>query len=138
MASDFASILDEYADHLTPKPHRVLPEVLTQVDATTMMDALATRAAEEETPISMRDVAIVELLYATGARVSEICGLDISDIDFSRNTIRVLGKGNKERTLPFGVPAARVLNNYLDIARPQIANDKSSTALFLGVKGKRG
>jgi integrase/recombinase XerC len=131
MASDVAANL------ATPKPHRVLPEVLTQSDTAEIMESLATRAAEEETPISLRDVAIVELLYATGARVSEVCGLDVTDIDFGRNTIRVLGKGNKERTLPFGIPAARVLSNYIDIARPQIANDKSATALFLGAKGKR-
>lgn len=131
MPSDIAANL------ATPKPHRTLPEVLTQSDAGTIMDAMATRAAEEETPLSLRDVAIVELLYATGARVSEICGLDLYDIDFSRNTIRVLGKGNKERTLPFGQPAARVLKNYLDNARPQIANAKSEGAVFLGAKGKR-
>lgn len=129
--------LDIAANLATPKPHRTLPEVLTQNDTSTMMEALATRAAEEETPISLRDVAIVELLYATGARVSEVCGLDLTDIDFSRNTIRVMGKGNKERTLPFGLPAAKALNSYIAGARPELANDKSERALFLGVRGKR-
>jgi integrase/recombinase XerC len=128
---------DVAANLATPKPHRTLPEVLTQNDAATIMESMATKADEEETPLSLRDVAIVELLYATGARVSEVCGLDLSDIDFSRNTIRVLGKGNKERTLPFGIPASKVLSNYIDIARPQLANEKSDRALFLGAKGKR-
>jgi integrase/recombinase XerC len=121
----------------TPKPHRTLPGVLTQSDAATAMDSMATRAAEFDTPTSIRDVAIVELLYATGARVSEICGLDIENLDFHRNTIRVLGKGNKERMIPMGAPAVKALNTYINEARPQLANDKSARALFLGARGKR-
>jgi integrase/recombinase XerC len=121
----------------TPKPHRTLPGVLTQSDAATAMDSMATRAAEFDTPTSIRDVAIVELLYATGARVSELCGLDIEDLDFHRNTIRVLGKGNKERMIPMGAPAVKALNTYINEARPQLANDKSAKALFLGARGKR-
>jgi len=121
----------------TPKPHRTLPGVLTQGDAATAMDSMATRAAEFDTPTSIRDVALVELLYATGARVSEVCGLDLEDLDFHRNTIRVLGKGNKERMIPMGAPAVRALNTYINDARPQLVNDKSARALFLGARGKR-
>lgn len=121
----------------TPKPRRTLPGVLTQGDAVTAIDSMATRAAEFDTPTSIRDVAIVELLYATGARVSEICGLDLEDLDFNRNTIRVLGKGNKERMIPMGAPAVKALNTYINEARPRLANDKSSRALFLGARGKR-
>lgn len=121
----------------TPKPHRTLPGVLTQSDAATAMDSMATRAAEFDTPTSIRDVAIVELLYATGARVSEVCGLDLEDLDFHRNTIRVLGKGNKERMIPMGAPAVKALNTYINDARPKLANDKSARALFLGARGKR-
>ncbi|CAN2211328.1 XerD Site-specific recombinase XerD [Candidatus Nanopelagicaceae bacterium] len=121
----------------TPKPHRTLPGVLTQGDAVTALDSMATRAAEFDTPTSIRDVAIVELLYATGARVSEVCGLDLEDLDFHRNTIRVLGKGNKERMIPMGAPAVKALNTYINEARPQLANDKSARALFLGARGKR-
>jgi integrase/recombinase XerC len=98
---------------------------------------MATRAAEFDTPTSIRDVAIVELLYATGARVSEVCGLDLEDLDFHRNTIRVLGKGNKERMIPMGAPAVKALNAYINGARAELANDKSARALFLGVRGKR-
>ncbi len=93
----------------TPKAHRTLPDVLSVTDATVAMDSLATRVAEEESALSIRDCAIVEVLYATGARVSELCGLDFDDIDYSRNTIRVLGKGNKERTIPLGAPAMKAL-----------------------------
>jgi integrase/recombinase XerC len=121
----------------TPKPHRTLPGVLTQGDAVTALDSMATRAAEFDTPTSIRDVAIVELLYATGARVSELCGLDLEDLDFHRNTIRVLGKGNKERMIPMGAPAVKALNTYINDARTVLANDKSARALFLGARGKR-
>ena len=121
----------------TPKPHRTLPGVLTQSDAVTAIDSMATRAAEFDTPTSIRDVAIVELLYATGARVSEICGLDFEDLDFHRNTIRVLGKGNKERVIPMGAPSVKALNTYINDARALLANEKSDRALFLGARGKR-
>ena len=121
----------------TPKGHRTLPEVLTVADASLAMDALEVRVGEEDGPLAMRDLAILEVLYATGARVSELCGLDFSDVDYSRNTIRVLGKGNKERTIPLGNPAMKALENWIKSARPLIASDKSGAAIFLGARGKR-
>ncbi len=121
----------------TPKGHRTLPEVLDIADAKTAMDSLATRASEEETSISLRDVAMVELLYATGARVAELCGLDLSDIDYDRQTIRVLGKGSKERTIPLGNPAMKALNVWLKEGRDLIKNSLSGNAVFLGARGKR-
>ena len=129
--------IDVGATLATPKSHHTLPGVLTQGDAVTAIDSMATRAAEFDTPTSIRDVALVELLYATGARVSEVCGLDLEDLDFHRNTIRVLGKGNKERMIPMGAPAVKALNSYINDARPQLANNKSARALFLGARGKR-
>jgi integrase/recombinase XerC len=129
--------IDVAATLATPKGHRTLPEVLEIADAKLAMDSLATRAAEEETPISLRDVAMVEMLYASGARVAELCGLDLSDIDYDRQTIRVLGKGNKERTIPLGNPAMRALNLYLKDARDTLKNAQSANAVFLGVRGKR-
>jgi integrase/recombinase XerC len=131
LAKDVATTL------ATPKGHRTLPEVLDIADAKTAMDSLATRASEEETPISLRDVAMVELLYATGARVAELCGLDVSDIDYDRQTIRVLGKGNKERTIPLGNPAMKALNVWLKEGRDSIKNSLSGNAVFLGARGKR-
>jgi integrase/recombinase XerC len=131
LAKDVAATL------ATPKGHRTLPEVLDIADAKTAMDSLATRASEEETPISLRDVAMVELLYATGARVAELCGLDMSDIDYDRQTIRVLGKGNKERTIPLGNPAMKALNVWLKEGRDSINNSLSGNAVFLGARGKR-
>jgi integrase/recombinase XerC len=121
----------------TPKGHRTLPEVLSVSDATTAMDSLATRVAEEETPLSKRDCAILEVLYASGARVSELCGLDLDDIDYHRNTIRVLGKGNKERTIPLGNPAMKALNDWIKNGRGEIAKTVSESAVFVGARGKR-
>ena len=131
LAKDVAATL------ATPKGHRTLPEVLDIADAKTAMDSLATRASEEETPISLRDVAMVELLYATGARVAELCGLDMSDIDYDRHTIRVLGKGNKERSIPLGNPAMKAMNVWLKEGRDSIKNSLSGNAVFLGARGKR-
>ena len=128
---------DVAATLATPKGHRTLPEVLEIGEAKIAMESLATRAAEEETPISLRDVAIVEMLYASGARVAELCGLDLSDVDYDRQTIRVLGKGNKERTIPVGNPAMRALNVYLKKSRDLLRNSQSENALFLGARGKR-
>lgn len=121
----------------TPKGHRSLPEILDINDAKLAMDSMATRAGEEETPISLRDVAMLELLYATGARVGELCGLDIGDIDYNRNTIRVLGKGNKERTIPMGRPAVTALQTWIQEGRAALVNEQSANAVFLGARGKR-
>ena len=121
----------------TPKAHRTLPEVLDIPSAKLAMDALALRVGEEETPIALRDCAMVEVLYASGARVAELCGLDTRDIDYDRQTIRVLGKGNKERTIPIGNPAMRALKAWLQDGRPRIQNRQSENAIFIGVRGKR-
>lgn len=128
---------DVGASLATPKGHRTLPGVLDVNNAQIVMDSMATRAAQEQTPISLRDVAMVELLYATGARVGELCGLDIGDIDYSRNTIRVLGKGDKERVIPMGRPAVAALESYLKDGRQALVSTQSANALFLGLRGKR-
>jgi len=121
----------------TPKGARTLPDVLTVADASLAMDAMAARVGEEDGPISKRDAAMLEILYASGARVSELCGLDLEDIDYARQTIRVLGKGNKERTIPIGNPAMRALESWLKDGRETLAGTKSERAVFLGARGKR-
>ncbi len=131
LSSDIAASL------VVPKPHLTLPDVLNQNDAQQMIDALIERNAETHTAKSRRDLAIVEVLYASGARVSEICGLDMRDLDQSRQTIKVLGKGNKERVVPLGGPAMTAINDYLSKARPEFANELSGDAIFLGSRGKR-
>ena len=87
--------------------------------------------------VDLRDTAILELLYATGIRVSELCGLDVDDVDESRRTIRVLGKGAKERTVPFGIPAGRAISRWRGSGRAVLACDTSGPALFLGARGGR-
>lgn len=120
-----------------PKAHRTLPDVLDIPNALLAMEALATRVGEEESPVALRDCAMVEVLYASGARVAELCGLDFGNVDYERQTIRVLGKGNKERTIPIGNPAMSALKAWLKDGRPHLANKDSLNAVFLGVRGKR-
>ncbi|WP_243725982.1 tyrosine recombinase XerC [Actinomadura rubrisoli] len=116
----------------TPKRHRDLPGVLTQDDAARLLDEL-----DVEGPLGLRDLAVLEVLYGTGVRVSELCGLDIDDLDTDRRTVRVLGKGGRERTVPIGEPAARAAQDWLRAGRPAISNEESGAALFLGVRGGR-
>ncbi|MDP1719768.1 MAG: tyrosine recombinase XerC [Candidatus Nanopelagicaceae bacterium] len=120
-----------------PKAHRTLPEVLDIPNALLAMEALAVRVGEEETPLALRDCAMVEVLYASGARVAELCGLNLLDIDYERQTLRVLGKGNKERTIPIGNPAMTALRSWIKNGRPSLANQTSGDAVFLGSRGKR-
>ncbi|MGE5288719.1 MAG: tyrosine recombinase XerC [Micromonosporaceae bacterium] len=87
--------------------------------------------------IAVRDAAVLELLYATGIRVSELCGLDLTDVDAQRRTIRVLGKGGKQRTVPVGLPAMRALDHWLRAGRPSLAHGRSGPALLIGARGGR-
>ncbi|MDP4803330.1 MAG: tyrosine recombinase XerC [Candidatus Nanopelagicales bacterium] len=119
----------------SPKIPKRLPTILDQDQAGTVMASAATRSAEGGA-VELRDLAIIELLYATGMRVAELCAIDLADLDFERRTVRVTGKGNKERTVPFGVPAARVLVEWLQ-ERPHFATVIDQAALFVGVRGRR-
>lgn len=119
-----------------PKAHRTLPSVLRQDQALAAMTA-AKSGAEQGDPLALRDRLIVELLYATGIRVSELCGLDVDDVDTTHRVVRVLGKGNKQRTAPFGQPAAEALRAWLSEGRPALATAESGPALLLGARGRR-
>jgi integrase/recombinase XerC len=125
------------AELAIPKPHRTLPEVLDIADTDIVIASMQTRVAEDPTPLAIRDLAMIELLYATGIRVSELCGLDLKSFDQNRNTVQVLGKGSKERVVPVGIPAVKALQRYLTSARPALLNEKSESAIFLGSRGKR-
>ena len=120
-----------------PKPHKVLPEVLNLEEAATVLKALEVKAAEEPSALSIRDLALVEVLYGSGIRVSELCGLNLGDIDRTRNTLNVIGKGDKQRVVPVGIPAIAAIDNYLNKGRSEFANQSSQDALFLGSRGKR-
>ena len=120
----------------SPKRQRTLPDVLTREGASAVLD-VATVAADDDDPIHQRNRAVLELLYATGIRVSELTGLDVDDVDRSRRVVRVLGKGRKERVVPYGAPAEEALGEWLHRGRPQVATETSGPALFLGRRGRR-
>lgn len=141
---------------VNPKRHRELPGVLRQDEVRALLDTAAAVAngvaggADDEAeagaprpahpsdsdPVAVRDVAVLELLYATGIRVGELCGLDIDDVDRSRDVVRVIGKGDKERSVPFGRPAGRAVDRWLTV-RPELVVAGSGPALFLGRRGGR-
>ena len=120
-----------------PKPHKTLPDVLNLAQTETVLAAIAAKAGEDPTPLNIRDLAMIEVLYASGIRVSELCGLNFVDFDTSRNTLQVIGKGNKQRVVPIGIPAVKALENWLKVGRPEIANKDSENAIFIGSRGKR-
>lgn len=121
---------------VAPKRSRSLPAVLRQDEAARLLD-LAAVAADDDDPVHLRNVAMLELLYASGIRVGELTGLDRDDLDLPTQLVKVLGKGAKERTVPFGAPAARALTVWVDRARPRLATADSGSALFLGRRGRR-
>jgi integrase/recombinase XerC len=119
-----------------PTPRRAIPEVLRQAHVVDLLDVAELRADDAD-PVHQRDVAMLELLYATGIRVSELVGLDCSDVDWPRHAVRVLGKGARERVVPFGTPAARALRTWLEEGRPRLMAPASGDALFLGARHGR-
>jgi len=122
---------------IAPKLNKVLPNILGQKQAEQLLTQAAIYEVEEESQeVRIRDYAILEVLYSTGIRVSELVGLDVEDINFSNLTLKVLGKGKKERFVPFGIPAREAIDKYLKDSRNSL-NDKNSQALFLGLRGKR-
>lgn len=116
----------------TPKTERRLPRVLSPVEAAALVD----RPPADE-PLGLRDRAVLEVLYATAIRVAELCGLDVDDLDTERRVLRVLGKGAKQRTVPYGLPAARALDAWLSLGRPALAAPGSGGALLVGARGRR-
>lgn len=129
---------------------RKLPAVMSAAAASQAFEAAAhppsesAQAAAEQAgesaaneAVRLRDQLIVELLYASAMRVSELCGLDIDDIDNGRRLLRVIGKGDRERRVPYGTPAQRVLDAWLRVGRPVLRKPVSGAALLLGVRGRR-
>ncbi len=134
-----------------PRIPRRLPEVLTQDQVAAVLAASAIGPSDpgpargagphgqdgQDEALALRDSAIVELLYATGIRVGELCGLDLGDLDEERRTVRVLGKGNRERTVPAGIPAVKAVAAWARSGRPVLVTPGSGHALFLGARGRR-
>jgi integrase/recombinase XerC len=120
----------------SPKARQTLPPVLRQDEAQELI-AAAARHADDGSPLGLRDTAMLELLYATGVRVGELVALDVDDVDRGRNVVRVFGKGRKERTVPFGRPAADAVDAWVAHGRPQLLAPGAGPALFLGARGGR-
>jgi integrase/recombinase XerC len=128
--------VDPSARLLAPRRQATLPTVLRADEAAALM-ASAADGDQAGHPIGLRDRVALELLYATGARVGELVGLDIDDVDLDRRTVRLFGKGGKERIVPFGVPAAEAVRAWLTTGRPVLAGSLSGPALLLGQRGRR-
>ncbi|WP_084076816.1 tyrosine recombinase XerC [Demequina sp. NBRC 110057] len=118
------------------RPASTLPEVLAAADVVTLLDVARARCDDGD-PIRLRDWAAAELLYATGMRVGELVGVDVGDIDLAERLVRVMGKGGKERVVPFGVPAADAVRLWLEGGRPALLASHSDGALLLGRRGHR-
>ncbi len=127
----------------SPKPYRTLPAILQPAQAQALIeltdcaDGSSGPGGGADEPQGLRDRLVLELLYGTGVRVAELCGLDVDDVDRARRVVRVLGKGNKERSVPYGVPAERAIEAYLRRGRPAMAQAASGAALLLGTRGGR-
>lgn len=127
---------DPAAGLKSPRVPRRLPRTLSQNDTETLMAAILDAAALDNGPAGARDAAILEVLYSSGLRVGELCGLDLPDIDRQRGVLRVLGKGNKQRSVPIGQPAQRAVDSWL-ARRPEWLTPASGDAVFLGRRGGR-
>ena len=127
---------DAGARLVAPRAHRTLPAVLRPEQAAAALEAAEAGAVQLD-PVALRDHLVVELLYATGIRVGELCALDLVDVDQGRRVVRVLGKGGRERTVPYGVPAERALRRWTTHGRPVLVGPRSGAALLLGARGGR-
>jgi integrase/recombinase XerC len=130
---------DPAARLVTPKRGRTLPRVASAEALRGVLETVAAEAAATGDAARLRDSAVLEMLYGAGVRVSELCGLDLDDLDASRRTVRVRGKGAKERVVPYGGAAARAVDAYLVRARPVLASrgEAVGRALLLGARGGR-
>jgi integrase/recombinase XerC len=124
----------------TPRLERALPKVLRQDEAAAVLDGIREPPEPQQAggeSVTLRDRAVLEVLYATGIRVSELCGLDIDDVDREHRTVLVFGKGAKERVVPVGAPAVQAVEDWLRRGRPALVTAQSGPALFLGARGGR-
>ncbi len=129
IASDFGLRLR------SPKLDKSLPKVASESSLDQVLERMRARATDD--PISQMELVAFELLYGTGMRVSELCGVDLGDLDFSRQLVRVTGKGNKQRVLPYGQYAADAIEIYVRSGRPKLQVESSPEALLLSSRGKR-
>ena len=120
----------------SPSAEQRLPDVLDSGGVSALLERARVEAQGDD-PVRLRDWVILEVLYATGIRVAELCALNVDSIDQSTQTMRVMGKGSKERVVPFGDPAATALEQWLDTGRPALVTSQTGMSLFLGARGGR-
>ena len=120
----------------SPKASRTLPTVLSREAMTGIFDVLEPLATREN-PTGISDLLMVEILYGSGIRVSELVGLNLDDIDYGRKILRVTGKGNKQRMVPYSDPAGDALAKWIREGRNQFVNETSGNALLISSRGKR-
>ena len=120
----------------SPKLDRPLPAVVSAESMKQLLNWVA-ETATVDNPTGMRDLVVFELLYSTGARVSELAALNLQSIDYQRSLLSIIGKGDKQRMVPFGEPASRAIDLWLQQGRPAFLNEQSGDALLLTAKGKR-
>ncbi len=133
---------DPTASMETPKLPRPLPKALAEDQVVSLLEAIEARIELDRDPLALRDLALLELLYGTGARISEVCGLGFGDIDLDGALVRLFGKRAKERIVPVGRPAIRSLAVWFDEGRPALVPVEWRTrddadAVFLGARGSR-
>lgn len=117
----------------SPQVSKPLPKPLSVAEVRRLLSEPAKRSTVD----AKRDKTMLELLYATGLRASELMSLNTRDIDTKRNTVRCLGSGSKTRVVPFDSPVARLVKEYIDVVRPELLSDEKETALFLNRRGER-
>jgi len=123
---------DPTATLVAPRRGRKLPAVLSVEQVVRLLEGV-----DGDRPADLRDRAILEVLYGCGCRVSELCGLDLADLDGAEATLRLRGKGRKQRLVPVGEPALEAVDRYLRSGRPRLAAGRADAALFLNQRGRR-
>ena len=116
----------------SPKPEQLLPKTINQKDVKQLLESI-----ETSDPLGMRDRALIELLYSSGLRLGEIMEALLENLYLEEGHIRVTGKGNKTRIVPIGKKALEEINNYLDKGRKKLVNSKSTSHIFLSIRGKK-
>lgn len=127
----------DFAQRLkSPRASRPLPKVVSRETLAEIFEHLTLNATADN-PNGLRDLLTIELLYASGCRVSELVGLNLEDVDYARNILRVMGKGSKQRMVPFGTPARDALDVWTQVGRNQLVTDTSGQALLINSRGQR-
>lgn len=142
LVAEELAVVDPTTTMATPSLPRALPKALTEEQVGRLLGAVETSLAVDRAPLTLRDLALLEVLYGTGARISEVCGLGFGDVDLDGALVRLFGKRSKERIVPLGRPAVDALAAWFDEGRPALVpaawrSRDDADAVFLGARGSR-